>query len=83
MVNSGKGTPRRKVKKVHKSQGMDDKKLQTSLKKLNVQPIQAIEEVNMFKQDGNVIHFAAPKGELQPHAAYLEMNENHRRISRS
>jgi uncharacterized secreted protein with C-terminal beta-propeller domain len=61
-VNSGKGTPRRKVKKVHKSTGMDDKKLQTALKKLNVQPIQAIEEVNMFKADGNVIHFAAPKG---------------------
>jgi len=57
----GKGTPRRKVKKVHKSAGADDKKLQTSLKKLNVQPIQAIEEVNMFKADGNVIHFAAPK----------------------
>jgi len=59
---SGKGTPRRKVKKVHKNAGTDDKKLQTSLKKLNVQPIQAIEEVNMFKEDGNVIHFAAPKG---------------------
>ncbi|RPB01756.1 NAC-domain-containing protein [Choiromyces venosus 120613-1] len=57
----GKGTPRRKVKKVHKNAGTDDKKLQTSLKKLNVQPIQAIEEVNMFKEDGNVIHFAAPK----------------------
>ena len=50
------------MKKVHKSAGTDDKKLQTSLKKLNVQPIQAIEEVNMFKEDGNVIHFAAPKG---------------------
>ena len=61
---SGKGTPRRKVKKVHKSSGTDDKKLQTSLKKLNVQPIQAIEEVNMFKSDGNVIHFSAPKGML-------------------
>ena len=58
----GKGTPRRKVKKVHKSTGTDDKKLQASLKKLNVQPIQAIEEVNMFKSDGNVIHFSAPKG---------------------
>ncbi|KAI9754494.1 MAG: DnaJ sub B member 9 [Chaenotheca gracillima] len=57
----GKGTPRRKMKKVHKTGGTDDKKLQTSLKKLNVQPIQAIEEVNMFKEDGNVIHFAAPK----------------------
>jgi hypothetical protein len=64
-LHSGKGTPRRKVKKVHKSAGADDKKLQTSLKKLNVQPIQAIEEVNMFKSDGNVIHFAAPKG--NPH----------------
>jgi len=63
---SGKGTPRRKVKKVHKSAGADDKKLQTSLKKLNVQPIQAIEEVNMFKADGNVIHFAAPKGMHEP-----------------
>src|SRR5271169_4294863 len=61
----GKGTPRRKVKKTHKSSGADDKKLQSSLKKLNVQPIQAIEEVNMFKEDGNVIHFAAPKG--SPH----------------
>ncbi|KAK2746515.1 Nascent polypeptide-associated complex subunit beta [Myotisia sp. PD_48] len=60
-VRIGKGTPRRKMKKVHKSSGTDDKKLQTSLKKMNVQPIQAIEEVNMFKEDGNVIHFAAPK----------------------
>jgi len=57
----GKGTPRRKMKRTTKSSGVDDKKLQTALKKLNVQPIQAIEEVNMFKADGNVIHFAAPK----------------------
>jgi len=49
---------------VHKSAGTDDKKLQAALKKLNVQPVQAIEEVNMFKEDGNVIHFAAPKGSL-------------------
>ncbi|KKK15042.1 nascent polypeptide-associated complex subunit beta, partial [Aspergillus ochraceoroseus] len=60
-VRIGKGTPRRKVKKVHKTSGADDKKLQATLKKMNVQPIQAIEEVNMFKEDGNVIHFAAPK----------------------
>ena len=61
-MDSGKGTPRRKQKKVHKSSGTDDKKLQAALKKMNVQPIQAIEEVNMFKSDGNVIHFSAPKG---------------------
>lgn len=54
------------MKKVHKTSGTDDKKLQTSLKKLNVQPIQAIEEVNMFKEDGNVIHFSAPKGKVSP-----------------
>jgi nascent polypeptide-associated complex subunit beta len=60
----GKGMPRRKVKKVHKSSGTDDKKLQAALKKLNMQPVQAIEEVNMFKEDGNVIHFTAPKGTL-------------------
>ncbi len=65
-TNRGKGTPRRKTKKVHKSSGTDDKKLQTTLKKMNVQPIQAIEEVNMFKEDGNVIHFAAPKGMSSP-----------------
>lgn len=58
----GKGTPRRKMKRAPARSGSDDKKLQQTLKKLNVQPIQAIEEVNMFKSDGNVIHFAAPKG---------------------
>lgn len=69
---SGKGTPRRKVKKVHKSAGTDDKKLQGALKKLNVQPIQAIEEVNMFKADGNVIHFSAPKGTYPQPRGYGE-----------
>lgn len=62
----GKGTPRRKMKRAPQRSGTDDKKLQLALKKLNVQPIQAIEEVNMFKSDGNVIHFAAPKGTLAP-----------------
>ncbi|RDA85329.1 hypothetical protein CP532_4981 [Ophiocordyceps camponoti-leonardi (nom. inval.)] len=60
-IGDGKGTPRRKVKRTPARSGADDKKLQQTLKKLNTQPIQAIEEVNMFKADGNVIHFAAPK----------------------
>jgi nascent polypeptide-associated complex subunit beta len=50
------------MKKLHKTATSDDKKLQSTLKKLNVQPIPSIEEVNMFKEDGNVIHFTAPKG---------------------
>jgi nascent polypeptide-associated complex subunit beta len=58
----GKGTPRRKVKKVPKSAGAEDKKLQATLKKLNAQPVGGIEEVNFFKTDGTVLHFAAPKG---------------------
>ncbi|KAK6820676.1 NAC domain-containing protein [Apiospora arundinis] len=57
----GKGTPRHKQKRNVARSANDDKKLQATLKKLNVQPIQAIEEVNMFKADGNVIHFSAPK----------------------
>ncbi|CAG8511850.1 transcription factor BTF3 4 [Rhizophagus irregularis] len=64
----GKGTPRRKVKKVYKTATNDDKKLQTTLKKLNVQSIPSIEEVNMFKEDGNVIHFTTPKVQASIHA---------------
>lgn len=59
----GKGTPRRKVvKKSGAAAAQDDKKLQVALKKLNVQAIPGIEEVNMFQEDGNVLHFNAPKG---------------------
>jgi nascent polypeptide-associated complex subunit beta len=63
-VTGGKGTPRRKqVKKsVTATQG-DDRKVQAALKKLGVQPITGVEEVNMFKEDGNVLHFSQPRGE--------------------
>jgi len=58
----GKGTVRRKVVRKPKPSGaQDDKKLQGALKKLNVQPIPGVEEVNMFREDGNVLHFSAPK----------------------
>ncbi|KAG5643639.1 Nascent polypeptide-associated complex subunit beta [Asterophora parasitica] len=58
----GKGTVRRKiVRKAKPSAAQDDKKLQGALKKLNVQPIPGVEEVNMFREDGNVLHFTAPK----------------------
>lgn len=58
----GKGTVRRKVKKSHKTAAGEQVKLTNALKKINAQNIPAIEEVNMFKEDGQVIHFAAPKG---------------------
>ncbi|KAF8598507.1 NAC-domain-containing protein [Ceratobasidium sp. AG-I] len=59
----GKGSVRRKVvpRSGPKAGSGDDKKLQAALKKLNVQPITGIEEVNMFQSDGNVLHFTAPK----------------------
>ncbi|KAF8916520.1 NAC domain-containing protein [Mucidula mucida] len=58
----GKGTVRRKVvRKSKPAAAQDDKKLQGALKKLNVQPIAGVEEVNMFQEDGNVLHFVAPK----------------------
>lgn len=62
----GKGAPRRKIVKKPKGAvaGGDDKKLQAALKKLNVEPVTGIEEVNMFKEDGNVLHIANPKGKL-------------------
>lgn len=59
----GKGTVRRKVVKSTKaSGGQDDRKLQAALKKLNMQPISSVEELNMFREDGSVLHFSAPKG---------------------
>jgi nascent polypeptide-associated complex subunit beta len=53
---------RKIVRKTKPSAAQDDKKLQGALKKLNVQPIPGVEEVNMFREDGNVLHFTAPKG---------------------
>ncbi|XP_014669689.1 PREDICTED: transcription factor BTF3 homolog 4-like isoform X2 [Priapulus caudatus] len=57
----GKGSARRKKKVVHRTATTDDKKLQSSLKKLAVNNIPGIEEVNMIKDDGTVIHFNNPK----------------------
>ena len=57
----GKGTVRRKKPAVHKASAVDDKRLQSTLKRLGVNNIPGIEEVNIFKEDGNVIHFENPK----------------------
>merc|ERR1711955_73068 len=57
----GKGTQRRKKKVVHKTTATDDKKLQSSLKKLAVNTIPNIEEVNMIRDDGTVLHFNNPR----------------------
>ena len=57
----GSGSARRKVKAEIKHSG-DDKKLSSALKKMNLQEIKGIEEVNMFQEDDSVIHISRPKG---------------------
>eukprot|EP00933_Yihiella_yeosuensis_P065405 TRINITY_DN69192_c0_g1_i1.p1 TRINITY_DN69192_c0_g1~~TRINITY_DN69192_c0_g1_i1.p1 ORF type:complete len:156 (+),score=54.25 TRINITY_DN69192_c0_g1_i1:63-530(+) len=57
----GKGSVRRTKVVKHQSAGADDKQLQAQLKRLGANQIPGIEEVNMFKDDGTVIHFANPK----------------------
>jgi nascent polypeptide-associated complex subunit beta len=58
----GKGTARRKKKSSSRSSGaQSDAKLTVALKKLGATNIPAIEEVNFFKEDGNVIHFVNPR----------------------
>uniref|UniRef100_A0A7N0TV20 Nascent polypeptide-associated complex subunit beta n=2 Tax=Kalanchoe fedtschenkoi TaxID=63787 RepID=A0A7N0TV20_KALFE len=56
----GKGSVRRKKKAIHKTTTTDDKRLQSTLKRLGVNSIPAIEEVNIFKDDV-VIQFVNPK----------------------
>ncbi|KAK9838004.1 hypothetical protein WJX74_009417 [Apatococcus lobatus] len=56
----GKGTVRRKKKAVHKTTSTDDKRLQNTLKRLGVNTIPGIEEVNIF-HDTTVTHFTNPK----------------------
>lgn len=55
------GVPRRKKKAVHKAATTDDKRLQSTLKRLGVNTIPGIEEVNLF-QGNDVVHFLNPKG---------------------
>merc|ERR1711966_455790 len=57
----GKGSVRRKKKVVHKTTTTDDKRLQNTLKRLAINTIPAIEEVNLFMESGEVIHFNNPK----------------------
>jgi nascent polypeptide-associated complex subunit beta len=40
---------------------LDDKKLGGVLKKMALQPLNGFEEVNIFLNDGEVIHITTPK----------------------
>ncbi|GAA5969291.1 hypothetical protein JCM3765_002315 [Sporobolomyces pararoseus] len=61
-AGGAKGGVRRKAIPKSVAGAGDDKKVQLALKKLNVQPIGNVEEVNMFLEDSSsVIHFQNPK----------------------
>ncbi|XP_002156589.1 transcription factor BTF3 homolog 4 [Hydra vulgaris] len=79
----GKGTQRRKRKVVHKTATTDDKKLQGSLKKLSVNTIPGIEEVNMIRDDGTVIHFNNPKvqASLAANTFAITGNAEHKQLT--
>mmetsp|Transcript_15697 Transcript_15697/g.22324 ORF Transcript_15697/g.22324 Transcript_15697/m.22324 type:complete len:166 (+) Transcript_15697:126-623(+) len=58
----GKGAARRKKKSSSRSSSaQSDAKLTGALKKLGATNIPGVEEINLFKEDGKVIHFVNPK----------------------
>jgi nascent polypeptide-associated complex subunit beta len=57
----GKGSMRKKNKVPHKTNQVDDKKVKTAIKKLGVQPLPGIDEVNFFQDDNTVLHFQSPQ----------------------
>merc|ERR1711933_202152 len=57
----GKGTARRTKLAKHTNHVADDKQLQAQLKRFGLNSIPGIEEVNMFTESGQVLHFSAPK----------------------
>lgn len=52
---------RRKKKAVHKTTSTDDKRLQSTLKRLGVNTIPGIEEVLLINADGSALQFNNPK----------------------
>lgn len=61
VAGGGKNKMRRKKFRAKKSTNEFEKRLQANLKKLSCNTIPGIEEVNLFKSDGTVIHFVSPK----------------------
>lgn len=62
MRTGGRGSVRRKKRVTKVAANNEDKKVQSTLKRLGVQPIPGIEEVNLFMEDGStVVNFKNPK----------------------
>ncbi|KAF9161860.1 Nascent polypeptide-associated complex subunit beta [Actinomortierella ambigua] len=59
--NRSKGAPRRNVKSHRPASSGDDKKLQAAIEKTGATAMYGVDEVNMFKDDGTVLHFRNAK----------------------
>merc|ERR1711941_27293 len=77
----GKGSVRRKKKTVHKKANASDQKLNLTLKKLGINQMPGIEEVNLFHQDGTVTHFQQPKVQFSSPANTYVVSGNAQRKS--
>merc|ERR1712154_56 len=60
------GARRKKKVTQSKTNVSDDKRIQQTLKKFACSTLPGIDEVNMFKEDGTVIHFKNPKVTASP-----------------
>merc|ERR1711982_291122 len=67
----GKGSVRRKHKAVHKKSSASEQKLNLSLKKLGVNQIPGIEEVNLFHDDGTITTSNNQKSKFPCHPTLL------------
>ncbi|GAM26247.1 hypothetical protein SAMD00019534_094220 [Acytostelium subglobosum LB1] len=56
----GPGSVRRKKRVVHNNTGNDSRQLQAKFQSLGIRPTPGIDEVNLFKADGTIIHFDNP-----------------------
>jgi len=60
------GGMRRKKKVTASKNVSDDKRIQSTLKRFQSTNLQGIDEVNMFRNDGDVIHFKNPQVTASP-----------------
>lgn len=79
----GKDSIRRKMKKSSGKLSGDDKKVGASLKKVGLQSIPGIDEVNFFQDDETVLHFGAPKGSNTIINSFLQSKRQSMRIRMS
>ena len=70
----GKGTARRKKKTVYKTNTIADNKLQAAMQKIRVNEIPSVEEVNLFKDNGSVMHFENPRVKASFHSNMFALN---------